>query len=105
MRAAVDAGMDQAYERTMRPYMANIETAMMTLSADTSFYEAVFTEQESERSLSSSAKEGIELAKEAARRTEGAGRHEHDARVSRHGPEAVDRRTRVGGDECHLVTA
>ena len=53
MRAAVDAGMDQAYERTMRPYMANIETAMMTLSADTSFYEAVFTEQESQRASSS----------------------------------------------------
>ena len=54
--------MDQAYERTMRPYMANIETAMMTLSADTSFYEAVFTEQESERSYEL-AKEGIELQK------------------------------------------
>ena len=60
MRTAVDAGMDQAYERTMRPYMANIETAMMTLSADTSFYEAVFTEQESQRSFEL-AEKGIEL--------------------------------------------
>ena len=63
--------MDQAYERTMRPYMANIETAMMTLSADTSFYEAVFTEQESQRSFEL-AEKGIELPREAARRTEGA---------------------------------
>lgn len=44
LRTAIDRGMDKAYERHMRPAMANIEAAMMQLSTDSSFYEAMATE-------------------------------------------------------------